>query len=309
MWVLISLSAGILQTARNGLSRSLSGKLPPTLLSWSRFAFNLPFSVLLIAMLYLGGERGAPDLSVWFFVLCAIGGVGQLLGNVALISSFAMATFAQSIVIHKTEVALAAVAGLLFFEQPPTSISWFGIVLSAVGVMMIGLATAKSKVGGDLSWRSGFAANRGSALALLAAGLLVVAGFGISLATDELKSQNPLVDGTFVLAATTLLWVTLIEVVILTTWLLVRQRSSFGLVRPNIGRLSAIGLTSFAGSLGWFWAFSVSFVSYVKAVGQIESVLSVLLAIYLWKEQSTRDQLPGIVLTILGIVFVVFGGR
>ncbi|MEM9652552.1 MAG: EamA family transporter, partial [Actinomycetota bacterium] len=67
----------------------------------------------------------------------------------------------------------------------------------------------------------------------------------------------------------------------------------------------AIGFTSFAGSLGWFWAFSLSFVAFVKAVGQVESVASVLLAIYLWKEQKTRDQLPGIALTIAGIFLIV----
>lgn len=307
MWVLISLAAGTLQTVRNGLARSLSGVLPASLLSWSRFAFNLPFSTALIAVIYLVGSNGVPTLSPWFFTLCLIGGTGQLLGNVALINSFKLATFAQAIVVHKTEVALAAITGFLFFGQDPSVLGWFGIFLSAVGVAMIGRASAAAKdPGSTLVTTDLLAANRGTGLALISAALLVVAGFGIQRATAELMKQNPDYDSTFGLAASTLFHVTWIEVLILTVWLLLKERHAFAMVPDHLPRLASIGFASFAGSLGWFWAFSLSFVAFVKAVGQIESVLSVLLAIYLWKEQRTKDQLPGIALTIAGIFLIVF---
>lgn len=306
MWVLISLAAGTLQTTRNGLARSLSGILPASLLSWSRFAFNLPFSTLLVIGLYRWGTDGAPELSVRFFVLGLIGGVGQLLGNVALIESFKLATFAQAIVVHKLEVALAAITGFLFFSQEPAVLGWLGILVSAIGVAMIGRASAEAREpGAKLVWRDLMAANRGTGLALLSAALLVVAGFGIQQATEELRMINPDVDGTFGFAATTLFHVTWMEVLILTVWLAVAERHAFAMVPRHLGRLAGIGFTSFAGSLGWFWAFSLSFVALVKAVGQIESVLSVLMAIYLWREQKTRDQLPGIALTVAGIFLIV----
>ncbi|MEL6981644.1 MAG: EamA family transporter, partial [Actinomycetota bacterium] len=88
-------------------------------------------------------------------------------------------------------------------------------------------------------------------------------------------------------------------------WLLARQRSALAKVPDHLPRLATIGFVGFAGSLGWFWAFSLTLVAFVKVVGQIESVLSVLLAIYLWKEQRTRDQLPGIALTVAGIFLIV----
>jgi drug/metabolite transporter (DMT)-like permease len=306
VWVLISLAAGTLQTVRNGLARSLSGVLPASLLSWSRFAFNLPFATALIAVVYLFGADGAPTLSAKFFLLGLIGGIGQLLGNVALIRSFKLATFAQAIVVHKLEVALAAITGFLFFSQSPAVLGWVGIFVSAFGVAMIGRASAEAREpGSKLVWGDLLAANRGTGLALLSAALLVVAGFGIQQATKELVEINPAIDGTFGLAATTLFHVTWMEVAILTAWLLIAERDAFALVPQHLPRLAGIGFASFAGSLGWFWAFSLSFVAFVKAVGQIESVLSVLLAIYLWKEQKTRDQLPGIAMTIVGIFLIV----
>lgn len=318
MWVVISLAAGTLQTARNGLARSLSGVLPAAVLSWARFAFNLPFAAVLVAGLYLLGSDGAPTLSVRFFALALIGGVGQILGNVALLSAFQLGTFAQAIVVHKTETALAAVVGFAFFAQAPSAQGWIGIALSALGVILIGYASAVNRSGSGAGagagaggegnegrWSELLSANRGTALALASAGLLVVASFGIHQATQDLAERNPEVDGSFGFAATTLFHVTWMEVVLLSAWLLVRQREALGQIPDHLPRLAAIGFTGFAGSLGWFWAFTLSFVAFVKAVGQIESVLSVLLAIYLWKEQKTRDQLPGIALTMAGIFLIV----
>jgi drug/metabolite transporter (DMT)-like permease len=306
VWVLISLAAGLLQTARNGLARSLSGVLPATLLSWSRFAFNLPFSTALILIIYSVDFDGPPTLPARFLLLSLIAGIGQLLGNVALITSFRLATFAQAIVVHKTEVALAAITGFLFFSETPSALGWLGIFASALGVALIGRASAAAKdPDSNLGWSELLSANRGTGLALVAAAMLVVAGFGIQQATEALADANPEIDGTFGLAATTLFHVTWMEVVILTAWILATDRSAFRAVPRHLPRLASIGLTSFAGSLGWFWAFSLSFVAFVKAVGQIESVASVLLAIYLWKEQKTRDQLPGIALTVAGIFLIV----
>ncbi len=304
MWVVVSLAAGVAQTARNGLARSLSGVLPATLLSWSRFAFNLPFAALLVVGLYRLGGDGSPSLSLRFFGLSAVGGAGQILGNVALIEAFRSGTFAQAIVVHKTEAALAAVVGALFFAQSPSPLGWVGIAVSVLGVILIGLASTGGAPAGGPELLT---ANRGTGLALASAGLLVVASFGIHEATRELGVRNPEVDGTFGFAATTLFHVTWMEVAVLTAWLMARERPALRRVPAHLPRLAAIGFTSFLGSLGWFWAFSLTLVAFVKAVGQIESVLSVLLAIYLWHEQRTRDQLPGIALTMAGILLIVLG--
>jgi drug/metabolite transporter (DMT)-like permease len=301
MWVVVSLAAGTLQTARNGLARSLSGQLPAVLLSWARFAFNLPFAAGLLAVLALVGN--VPSLSARFLLFCLVAGVAQLVANVALVSSFRMATFAQAIVIHKSEVALTAVVGAVAFAEVPSALGWVGVVVTMVGVVMISLADTERTA----DWRSLVSANRGSALALFAAALLVIAAFAIKEATQNLDAVNPALDGTFGFAATALFHVTWMEVVILTGWILVRQRSQFALVAGHWPRLASIGFTGFAGSLAWFWAFSLTLVAYVRAVGQVEAVLSVLLALYVWHEHRARRQIPGIIVTVAGILLIVLG--
>lgn len=55
-------------------------------------------------------------------------------------------------------------------------------------------------------------------------------------------------------------------------------------------------------SLGWFWAYSLTLVAYVKAVGQIEAIAAVLFSLVIWKEREVLRQLPGMV---VGIVLVL----
>ncbi len=306
LWAVVSLAGGTFQTARNGMARSLSGRLPATLLSWSRFAFNLPLATALVILLYWVLGQGPPSVSARYFMLVGVAALTQLLGNVVLINAFRFATFAQAIVVHKTEVVMAAVVGLVFFAERPSLGAWAGILLSVIGVAMIARATAAARKGGEPTpWSQVIQANRGTGLALVAGALLVVAGYAIRYAGFELADLNPGGGGAFANAASTLFHVTWIEVVILSVWLWLRNRSAYGEVRPNLRRLAAIGATSFAGSLCWFWAFSMAYVALVKAVGQIESVLSVVLAIGLWKEQKAMDQLPGIAVTVVGILLLV----
>ena len=78
-------------------------------------------------------------------------------------------------------------------------------------------------------------------------------------------------------------------------------------MRIHWRRMLLIGLTGFLGSLGWFWAYSLTLVAYVKALGQIEAIAAVLFSLLIWKEREVLKQLPGIALVVLGIVLVLLG--
>ena len=66
-------------------------------------------------------------------------------------------------------------------------------------------------------------------------------------------------------------------------------------------------MAGFAGSLCWFWAYSIALVAYVKAVGQIETVLSVAIGLVALREANLPRQLPGVALILGGIVLVLVG--
>lgn len=297
LWVFLSLAAGLFQSARNGLARSLSGTISPVLNSWSRFAFNLPFSCLLVVTLV--AVNGLPTVSPLYYLFCVGTGVCQLLGNVALIAAFRHTNFAQAIVFHKLEVVFTAFIGALVFSELPTVNGWAGIFLCAVGVILIQLALVSDR-------RKVFHFDRGSVLAVFAGLMLVLASFSLKEANGVLAEINPRVGaGRFEVAGHTLFNVTWIEVVILTTWLWSRSPGELSLAKIHWRRMLLIGLTGFLGSLGWFWAFSLTLVAYVKALGQVEAIAAVLYSLLIFKEREVLRQLPGMALVIIGIVLVL----
>jgi drug/metabolite transporter (DMT)-like permease len=302
MWVEIALLAGCLQTARNAFACSLAGKISPALNSWSRFAFNFP--LLFPLMCFLVWLYGWPQLSLPFFAYCAATAITQILGSIALIAAFNRANFAQSIILHKLEVAFTAVIGVLLFAETPSSLGWVGISVCSAGMLVMNLGREHGPEG----WRRAFHFDLGALLALACALFLVFASFMLKAANSQFVALNPWVGADrFVAAAHTLFHTVWMEVVILTVSLLASRPQEFRLVPMHWRRMALIGATGFGGSLCWFWSYSLTLVAYAKAVGQIEAVVAIILALVVWREREIVRQLPGVALVMVGIVVVLLG--
>lgn len=300
MWIELSLAAGLFQTARNSLARSLASRISPALNSWSRFAFNLPFSAAVAAVLIQ--REGMPVLPPAFFFYAAATALTQLLGNVALVAAFQRANFAQSIMLHKLEIAFTAVIGVALFDENPSAAGWIGIATCTLGVLAMNLGRET----GPSGWRRAFHLDAGALLALACGLLLVFASFMLKEGVAVFVEANPRVGtGRFEAACHTLFHTTWIEVVVLSVAIGWRQPEQFAHVRHHWRRMAAIGFTGFCGSICWFWAYSIALVAYVKAVGQIEAVLSVGIALVLLREREVWRQLPGLGLVMVGIAVIL----
>lgn len=300
LWGVLAIGAALAQTLRNLVAQRISSQISATLNSWSRFAFCLPFATLTCAGLTF--SSGWPSLSTPFFAYCAITALTQLLGNVALVSAFRAGSFGEAIVFHKLEVILTAIAGAIWFSELPSFLGTAGIVICALGVVAINLA----RDSGSTHWTRAFRFGLAGRYALTCAVLLVFASFALKAANAQIVALNP-GTGFFAAAAHTLFHTTWIEVALLTGWIAWREPASFAQVRTHWPRMLLIGSAGFAASLGWFWAFSLTLVAYVKAVGQIEALIAVALGIHLMNERTLIRQLPGILLVVLGIGFVLLG--
>jgi drug/metabolite transporter (DMT)-like permease len=302
MWAELAFAAGCLQTARNAFSKSLAGKISPLLNSWSRFAFNLPLALCVTALLVF--RYGWPQMPLAFFGYCLATGVTQILGNIALVAAFNRANFAQSIVLHKLEVAMTAVIGMWFFAEQPSGLGWIGIAVCSVGVLFMNFG----RENGPDGWRRAFHIDTGTLLALACALFIVIASFMLKEANIVFVAANPWVGaGRFTASAHTLFHTVWMEVVILTPIIALSQPHEFQLVPRHWRRMALIGATSFGGSICWFWSYSLTLVAYAKAVGQIEAIAAVILALVVWHEREVLRQLPGVALVTVGIVLVLLG--
>jgi drug/metabolite transporter (DMT)-like permease len=63
-----------------------------------------------------------------------------------------------------------------------------------------------------------------------------------------------------------------------------------------------IGVTSAVGSIAWFTAFTLQNASYIRAVGQIEVVFTLLISVLYFRERISSLELAGIAATVAGIL-------
>lgn len=301
-WALLALSAGALQTVRNALSRSFAFTLSPALNTWARFAFNLPFSASLFAALALW--HGLPALPPAFYAGCLLTAITQLLGNVTLVAAFRRGTFAQGIALHKLEVAFSALIGASAFAEYPSPAGWLGLTACTAGVLVINLGRVRGPVG----WRRAVHLDAGMLLAIASGLLWASASFALKGTNEVFAAANPRIGaGRFEAAANTLFTTTWIEVALLSVWLRVREPGAFDAVAAHWRRMVMLGASAFGGSICWYWAYSLTLVAYVKAVGQFEAVIAVALSLFVWHEREALRQIPGVALILLGIALVLLG--
>lgn len=177
--------------------------------------------------------------------------------------------FAVGVTFKKTEVILAVIVGLIVLGD--------GISLPALTAVLIGMGGVLmlSKPGKGGGWDS----------AAVALGL----GSGVLFAISGVTYRGA----------------TLFQTLAMLVWLVWRDRPQIAKVLNAWRRAGLIGVLSLFGSLSWFTAFTLQSAGLVKAVGQVELVLSILAGRLLFGERLTGRELAGIATIGLSVVVLV----
>jgi uncharacterized membrane protein len=57
--------------------------------------------------------------------------------------------------------------------------------------------------------------------------------------------------------------------------------------------------------VGWFTAFTLERAAYVKTLGQVEFLISVLISYYFFKERPTAKEWTGMLFLVVGVVLLL----
>lgn len=297
-WIPVSIAAAAFQTVRFMLQKILSSvTLSPGGATFARFVYSAPFILCGLAV-YLGISGTAlPALGLLFWAFVVFGGTAQILATICTVALFKQRNFAIGITFTKTEVVQTALVGLVVLGDPVSLWGWVAILIGLGGVLV--LSRAPDAVGAW--WRH---LTHRAALLGLASGVLfacsAVSYRGASLQLPELEPA--------VRAAVTLAAVVSLQTVLMVAWLGLRQPGEIARVWAARRVAVWVGLTSMAGSFCWFWAFSLQNAAYVKAVGQVELLLSLLASVLFFKETVTRREMLGMALLVLSILALVLAG-
>jgi drug/metabolite transporter (DMT)-like permease len=98
------------------------------------------------------------------------------------------------------------------------------------------------------------------------------------------------------------------QTVIMAVCLQVREPGQVARVLTGWRRTLPVGLTGMLGSLGWFAAFSLQNAAYVRALGQVEIVFTLLASVLIFGERLGRREALGIGLVVGSVLIVVLAG-
>jgi drug/metabolite transporter (DMT)-like permease len=291
LWVAFTLAASLMQTLRFVLQKLLkAGGLSSAGATFARFLFAAPLAVGIAGGVAwtTGLVPPVPGLPFWGYIL--LGGVAQIVATDLTVKLFGMRNFAVGVAFTKTEIAQVAVMSALLLGEHVSGAGWIAIAVGLAGVMLI---SRSPEPDAPLFGRTAM-------YGLLAGGLFGLASVGYRGATLMLEPAPFFLRASVALAAATV-----VQSGVMAVWLRVREPGEIGRVLGRWRQTALVGLTGMLGSLGWFAAFSLQNAAYVRALGQVEMVLTLLASVLLFKERLHLREGAGIALVVCSLLLLV----
>ncbi|HEX7776172.1 MAG TPA: EamA family transporter [Parvibaculum sp.] len=297
LWIPLTIAAAFLQNLRSTFQKQLTGNLSAIAATYVRFSFGLPVAVVYIGALHEAGGLDFPAPNGMFLLYCAIGGIAQIAGTALLVALFAYRNFAVGTTYSKTETVQAAIFGIVVLGDHPSLGAGAAILVSLSGVIAISMAKSHLTL-------ANFARSLSERPTLM--GLGTGAGFGISAVCYRAASLSLGRPDFLMPAAFTLVTVLVLQTVVMTIWLAIREPSQLAATACNWKVSSLVGISGALASAGWFTAMTIENAAYVRALGQIELVFTFASSHFLFREKTERLELVGIALVVAGLLILLF---
>jgi drug/metabolite transporter (DMT)-like permease len=298
-WILLTLAASVIQNVRSVLQKNLAAQFSVMGVTYARFLFGFPLAFVFLAVAMQATGSPLPTPSALFFVYAVVGGVCQILGNVVFINLIGFANFTISTTYAKTETVLAALFSFIILSDVLSMLGLGGVLLTFVGVMIIAAGREK------LTLRSlAFAIIDKAALY----GLAVGATYAVASTCYRAASLSLGGEGFALQAIYTLCWVSFFQCVLMGFWIAAKSPVVLRTIFRHWRKAMWLGLTGMTASACWYGAFASQKAAYVLAVGHVELIFAYLSSRFLYNERTTAVEFGGILLTVVGIMSVVFAG-
>ena len=292
-WIIISVLAAFSQNIRSTYQKKLKSKMSNISSTYTRFLFGLPFVFIYFYFLYnyTNSTFLIENININFLKLCTLGGVSQIIATFLLIKIFSNNNFSVATSYSKTEPIQAALIGFIILSE---AISFAGLIGITIGVIGIIITSINLK-----DFKSSFK-NYSVIYGLLSGSLFGLSAVLFRSASHSLYSQDYLLTSAF-----TLLIAISIQTFILTVFILFRDIKQFYVIFFNLSDGLIVGFFGALASVCWFYAMSIQNVAYVRAVGQIELIFSLLISYLYFKEKISLNQIFGIFTIFTSLIIIL----
>ncbi|MCC6917569.1 MAG: EamA family transporter [Alphaproteobacteria bacterium] len=221
---------------------------------------------------------------------------GQIVGTFFLLQALQSRNFAVGVAYSKTDVLQAALFEALVLGSAVTLGAGIAMLVATAGVMLISLKATQAGVRGLVG---------GLAHISAVYGLLSGAGFAIAIVSVRSAVLALAGSGPFAASIVALLSTLAMQVVGMGLFLLWREPGAFAVMARHWRVPVFVGLMGALGSICWFLAMSVQEVAYVRTLGLVEIVATIVISRVLFKEKTVLREVLGIVLLLAGIALLL----
>ena len=289
-WIIFTISGAFFQNLRSSLQKKLNKDLSTVASTYVRFAFALPFAILIFFLNFGNFEIISKILKQTDFIyLTAIASIFQIIFTFTLLYLFNFSNFVVGTSLSKTEVVQVAIFEYFLLKDKLNIFGIFGIIIATLGVIIISIKDLKLFFSNFFSKTTFIGLLTGLFL-----GLSVVFFRAAALSLEDFSSN-------FDKAIITLFFGLIIQTFLISIYLLVYERSEFRKFRNNKLESCLAGLTGFLATLSWFFAFTFIQASFVRALGQVEIFFSFVSSKYFFKEKITKMEIIGIIIFVFGV--------
>lgn len=300
LWIIISVFAALMQSVRTAAQKTLNQTMSTLGTTYVRSLVGLPIMILYLVFVLATQRGGVPPLSAKYLLLTCLGSLSQVVATMLLIYMFRLKNFAVGTMLTKIDILMTAIIGALFFSESLSAMGVVALVVVVSGVLLITIGRM-----GITAFRAGEATlfetifERATLVALGCALMFTFSYLFLREATLVIKTHP---SDFMWSAAWTVVIATAMQVVVLGVWLLMKDPNFYPALWAARRISIFIGVTSAMGSIGWFTAFALENASYVRAVGQVEVVFTLLISWLYFRERIAPLEYAGIGLTVLGVL-------
>ena len=289
-WIIFTISGAFFQNLRSSLQKKLNKDLSIIASTYVRFAFALPFAVIVVFLNFGNFEIIFKIIEQKnFLYLTIIASVFQIMFTFTLLYLFKFSNFVVGTSLSKTEVIQVAIFEYFLLKDKLNVFGIFGIIIATIGVIIISIKDLKLFFSNFFSKVTLVGLTTGLFL-----GLSVVFFRAATLSLEDFSSN-------FDRAIITLFFGLVVQTFLISIYLFIFERSEFKKFRDNKLESCLAGLAGFLATLSWFFAFTFIQASFVRAVGQVEIFFSFISSKYFFKEKITIIEITGILVFIVGV--------
>jgi drug/metabolite transporter (DMT)-like permease len=251
--------------------------------------FAPPIALIYLYLLHTFSDQAIPDFSQAFLWVILLASVLQIAATSLMVVLFKQKNFAVGAGLAKSEALVAGVVGTLFFGSQLSLFGWLGIFVGAAAVFVLSGGGQK----GELSFKTVL--------------LGLACGTCFALTSLYVREAAHMLDVPFPHSAGwVLLWVLCTQTLLLIVYIGVKNPSTFLALKSQAKMTLATSLTSCLGSICWFSAMALHHVAYVKTLGQIEVLFTILIAVFWLKNPVKKHEIIGLLLIASAAVMVMW---